>query len=113
MNELLFTLADLKLFQPVENIGDILFQAALGFLFVFAGITVLILIFTLLGKVMGTANKKKKTPQKEPKAEETTLPQAVEEGISPETVAVITAAIAAYLGEGQKCDFVVRRIKRL
>ncbi len=113
MNALLFTLADLKLFQPVENIGDILFQAALGFLFVFAGITVLILIFTLLGKVMKSTNKKKKTPKKEPKAEEVTLPQAAEEGISPETVAVITAAIASYMRKETSCDFVVRRIKRL
>ncbi len=70
------------------NVGDGAFYAIFGFLFVFAGIALLVVIFTVLGVIM--------------------------KGISPEVVAAITAAImAVYEGENAKCDFIVKRIKRL
>lgn len=112
MRNLLFTLADLKLFQPVENLGDMLFKTLFGLLFVIVGIAVLVGIFTLLGLVM------KKLGARSGKSEvhevSHTEPTAMEEGLTPELVAVITAAVAASLeGEKKPCAFVVKRIKRL
>lgn len=97
------------------DVGEGAFYAVFGFLFVFLGITLLILIFTVLGKVMAKVNARKKEPKKQAKAEAPQTPAvAIEEGASPELIAVISAAIAAYYeGTQQKCDFVVRRIKRL
>lgn len=103
------------------DIGEGAFYSVFGFVFVFLGITLLILIFTALGAVMKKVNAREKKPKKEkgkPAVQaKAPLPQAVpaaEEGLSPELVAVISAAIMAYYeGTKQKCDFVVRRIKRL
>ena len=106
------------LFDGIHLEGGIpmaLFYAGFGFLFVFLGITLLVIIFTLLGKLMNKLNAKKKAKA----TKETIAPAAVEttaeeqEGMTPELVAVISAAVAAYLGQSQKCDFKVRRIKRL
>ena len=100
------------------NVGDGAIYALFGLLVVFAGIVILILLFTALGKIMKEANKpraprkRKKKENEEKPAEE--IPAVTEEGISPELVAVISAAIAAYYeGENVKCDFVVKRIKRV
>ena len=97
------------------NIGDGAFYAIFGFLFVFAGIALLVVIFTVLGVIMKKVNarkpKKKKIKTKKVEPEKT---EAEEEEISPEVGAAITAAImAVYEGENAKCDFVVKRIKRL
>lgn len=98
------------------NVGDGAFYAVFGFVFVFLGIALLVTIFTVLGVIMKKMNARKprkrkiKTKVDEPKPE---FPNREEE-ISPETVAAIVAAImAVYEGENAKCDFVVRRIKRL
>jgi len=97
-------------------IGEGAFFAGFGFVFVFAGIALLVVLFTLLGLVMKKINarkprKKKVKGEKSVPAEESAK---TEEEISPEVVAVITAAIAAvYEGEKVKCDFVVRRIRKL
>lgn len=98
------------------DVGEGAFYAAFGFVFVFLGITLLILFFTLLGKLMDVINKKKvkkaelilpAEKPKEKKAEES-------DGISPEVAAVISAAIAAYYeGSVSKCDFVVKRIRKI
>ena len=96
-----------------------LFYALLGFAFVLMGITLLILIFTGIGKIMKKVNARKITEERERKKEKhasqhAPAVQAEEEGVSPELIAVISAAIAAYYeGTQQKCDFVVRRIKRI
>lgn len=92
------------------NLGEGAFYAVFGFLFVVAGIAVLIAIFTLLGSVMKrTAGRKKGET-----VERQSAIDVAEEGIPPETVAAISAALAAYYEAApQKCDFVVRRIKRL
>lgn len=97
--------------------GEGAFYAVFGFIFVFVGIVALILIFTLLGFVMKKINarpvkvKKAETP---PRSEEVVLPAEAEEETDEETVAIITAAIAAYYeGENVKCDFVVRRIRKV
>lgn len=96
---------------PKYNIGDGAFMAVLGFAFVFLGIVILILLFMGLGKLMSVINGKKKvkTVSENVPAETQTAEEADDE-----LVAVITAAVAAYYeGENTKCDFVVRRIKKL
>lgn len=97
-------------------IGEIAFDAVFGFFFVFTGILLLILIFTLLGFVMKKFNARQET-RKNKNKKEASAPVAAavqEEGISPEVVAAISAAVAAfYEGEQVQCDFVVKRIKKL
>ncbi len=104
------------------DVGEGAFYAAFGFLFVFLGIVVLIILFTALGKIMKEVNKPRKPRSKrrggkKSKADspETETAQGpTQEGVTPELIAVISAAIAAYYeNENVKCDFVVKRIKKL
>lgn len=98
------------------DVGEGAFYAVFGFVFVFLGITLLILFFTLLGKLMDVINKKKaKKAELILPAEKSEDKKSEEsEGISPEVVAVISAAIAAYYeGSVSKCDFVVKRIRKI
>lgn len=98
------------------DIGETAFYAAFGFLFVFAGILLLIVFFTVLGLIMKKVNERKQRKQETKKADVPETPAAIEieEGISPEIVAAITAALAVYTEvEQQKCDFVVRKIRRV
>lgn len=98
------------------SVGDGAFYAVFGLMFVVLGITLLVGILTGVGAIMKRVNgrnakkiEEKRAPMPSP------LPEApVEEGITPETVAAITAALMAfYEQENVKCDFVVRRIKRV
>lgn len=97
-------------------VGDGAFYALFGFLFVFFGISILILLFSLLGKLM---NYLKTHPRKPKKTEKTVQDiseseSVPEEGVSPEVVAAITAALMAYYEQEQaQCDFIVKRIKRI
>lgn len=98
-------------------VGDGAFYAAFGFVFVFVGIAILVFLFTMLGLVMKKVNarkpKKKKIKVKDTEEQAPSKAEAEDE-LSPEVVAAITAAIAAvYEGENVKCDFVVRKIRRL
>ena len=95
--------------------GDGAFYAVFGFVFVFLGITLLILFFTLFGMVMKRINERGESKRKaaQEKAVAAAPVTTAEDGVSPEVVAAITAAIAAYYeGEQVKCDFVVRRITK-
>lgn len=99
------------------DVGEGAFYALFGFLIVFTGIVILILLFTALGKIMKQANKPRSL-RKRKKEESEEAPSAeaavIEEGITHELVAVISAAIALYYeGENVKCDFVVKRIRKL
>lgn len=79
-----------------------------GLVVVFLGLVLLILFVWLMGKIFGQINKAKDNKKKAaaPVAEKTevkaTAPVApvVEDGISDEVVAVITAAVAAVMGTG-------------
>ena len=98
------------------NVGDGAFYAVFGFVFVFLGIALLFAIFTVLGIIMKKVNarKPKKRKIKSKTEEEKSKTDQKEDELSPETVAAITAAImAVYESENAKCEFIVRRIKRL
>lgn len=99
---------------PKFDIGEGAFYAVFGFLFVFFGIVLLILIFTGLGKIMSIRNAKTGKKEKKPVVPEKKANESGEAGVTPELLAVLTAAIAAYYeDEDVQCDFVVRRIKKL
>lgn len=96
-------------------VGDAAFYAVFGFVFVFLGIVLLILILTCLGKGISAwrGRKKKKRSQAVEEAPQTSLPEPTA-GISPEVIAAIAAAVAAYTeAETGKCDFIVRRIRKI
>ncbi len=96
------------------NIGEAALYALIGFLVVFAGIAFLILIVYLLGKLMESTTKKTKAPV-EAKAPETSVSPTTDDGeISEETLAVIMAALTAYYqANDPKCEFTLKRIKRM
>ncbi len=92
-------------------VGEGAFYSVFGFAFVFLGILLLILILMGVGKIMTKVNGKK---MKNVAPIQPTVPQEKEEGIPPEVVAAITAALMAYYQEEEsQCDFVVRRIKKV
>ena len=99
------------------SIGEASLYAFIGFLVVFAGIAFLILVVWLVGKFMARSNgsgkikEEKTTPIKELEH----IPATVQsEEIDEETVAVIMAALMAYYEKNNpKCEFTVKRIKRI
>ncbi len=85
---------------------------AIGMLVVFAGLT--LLIFCIKGMEMAFKERSKK--QSDPLQEEMVTPDspaqpAMEEGITPDVIAAITAAISAVWQED--VGFVVRRVRRI
>jgi sodium pump decarboxylase gamma subunit len=94
--------------------------ALIGFLVVVAGITFLILVVWLVGKVMNKSPMatKTKTEKKEPAVPTETVSESLAvadaEELNGETVAVIMAALMAYYQKNNpKCEFTVKRIKRI
>ena len=100
---------------PKATITEALLYALVGFAIVFLGIAFLIFVVWLVGKVMTVVEgKKSKKTESAPKAVEQSAATQSEEEISEETIAVITAAIMAYyVKENRKCEFTVKRIKRI
>ena len=104
-----------KYIEPSEAI----IYAVLGWLIVFLGICFLIGVVVLVGHLMKKANGKQagevnqKIKEEKPK-ENVASVQAESEAIPEEVVAVITAAIMAYYEQNNpKCEFTVRRIKKI
>ena len=97
------------------NVGEASLYALLGFSIVFLGIAFLIFVVWAVGKGMTAFEKKAAESKKKPEpVQETPKVSNTEEELSDEVVAVITAAIAAYYQkENKKCDFTVKRIKRI
>ena len=100
------------------TIGESALYALLGFLVVFVGIAFLILVVWLVGKLMTKSKPVPKTKVEEvPKTAESVAESlAVADGdeITDETIAVITAALMAYYQQNNpKCEFTVKRIKRI
>lgn len=108
------------------DIGEASLYALIGFAVVFIGIAFLIFIVWATGKIVSafegkSSNKAKKRKEKSvvkadaPSSNENATATQVEtEEISEETVAIITAAIMAYYQENNpKCEFTLKRIKRI
>ncbi len=99
------------------SIGEAALYALLGFAITFVGIAFLILVVWLVGKVMGKASgnaAKVSKPQEEKKSVAPVTTVEKEEEITEETLAVITAALMAYYEQTNvKCEFTVKRIKRI
>ena len=97
--------------------------ALIGFAIVFLGLIFLILIVWLVGKLISTfegkEKKVKKTKRKEVKIEAVTPTENLTSNtetkeVDEETLAIITAAIMAYYQKNNpKCEFTVKRIKRI
>ena len=89
----------------------------LGFLVVFLGIAFLILIVKAVGKFMQKDSPAAKNTEPKPvkKVEpEVSVATSNNEEVSEETIAVITAAIMAYYEKNNpKCEFTVKRIKKI
>lgn len=100
------------------SIGEAAIDALLGFIVVFIGIAVLVgllwLISFVVRKMNGAPTKKKEEKPTEKNEKLSTDEQVAEDELSEETVALITAAIMAYYEkENPKCEFTVKRIKRI
>ena len=107
-------------YPKFPSVGETSLYALLGFVIAFIGIAFLIFIVWAMGKLMAFAdNKSSEQPKKEKKSEpkksvETSPSTTAEAEIDEETVAAITAALMAYyVKENRKCEFTVKRIKRL
>ena len=112
LNSLLTSAADKTRTVPISEAA---LYAVLGFAIVFVGIAFLILVVWLVGRAMVKANagEGKVKEMKAPVAESIAAADVSEE-ITDETVAVITAAIMAYYQQtNPKCEFTVKRIKRI
>jgi len=98
---------------------DTLLVAVVGILVVFFGLAVLIMLIKAMGILTGNAGKKKEKPVQaapvpvakiEPAAAPA-APAAPAAQSNDELIAVITAAVAAMMGEGN--GFTVRRVRRI
>ncbi len=95
-------------------VGEAALYAVLGFLTVFIGIAFLILVVWLVGKAMGKTTGSVTKVSKPKTVEEKAAPVDKEEELTEETLAVITAALMAYYEQANvKCEFTVKRIKRI
>ncbi len=89
--------------------------ALLGFAIVFLGIAFLVLVVWGVGRIMGDATVKgKKKAVVSIDNEKTPQPLQDTDELNEETVAVIMAALTAYYEQNNpKCEFTVKRIKRI
>ena len=102
------------------SVGVSALYALIGFAVVFVGIAFLIFVVWGVGKLMSVS--KPIATEKSVKVENTNKNQSIVESlavadgeeISEETVAVIMAALMAYYEKtNAKCEFTVKRIKRI
>lgn len=103
------------------GIGEAAIDALLGFIVVFIGIAFLVFVVWLVGCIMRKTSGKQPMKKKEKVENEVLANKAAaspvletSEEISEEVVAAITAALMAYYAkEKPKCEFTVKRIKRV
>ncbi len=108
----------LKGYPKEISIGESALYALLGYLVVFLGIALLIFVVWAIGRGM-SKNKSEKVIA--PKAEKPVVAQSIavadaskNDDLDEETLAVITAALMAYYQTNNpKCEFTVKRIKRI
>ncbi len=105
-----------------DNFGEPFLYALIGFLVVFAGIALLIGIIWLIGLIMRKTNnlefltkKREKKSEKTKEVKEAPAEAVVEDGDIPDEVkaAIIAAIMAYYQEKEEKCQFTVKRIKRI
>ena len=101
-------------------VSEATIDAIIGFVVVFFGIAILVGVLWLVGYLMkkstGTASKQDKVEEKpvKPEVKAELLPLENTNDLDEETVAVIMAALTAYYQTNNpKCEFTVRRIKRI
>jgi sodium pump decarboxylase gamma subunit len=98
------------------TIPEALLYALIGFIVVFLGIAFLIFVIWLVGKIMNPTKKTATTKEgaiDKPIAASTPKALPTDE-VDEETVAVIMAALTAYYENNYpKCEFTVKRIKRI
>ena len=110
----LLTSANLPEGYQKVSVGTAALYALIGYAVVFAGIAFLIFVVWLVGKLIV----KSKPAPKQETAQETfaapTVTPTMDEEVDEETVAVIMAALTAYYETNYpKCEFTVKRIKRV
>ena len=110
----LLTSASLPEGYQKASIGEAALYALIGYLVVFAGIAFLIFVVWLVGKFMVKPQPAKtKVPNETAPALATPISN-IEDEVDEETVAVIMAALMAYYeANNPKCEFTVKRIKRV
>lgn len=104
-----------------DNFGEAALYALIGFVVVFVGIVIIIGIIWLVGLIMRKTNNLEfltKKREKKVKADNTAgtadTTDAESDEVPAEVKAAIVAAIMAYYQEKEeKCQFTVKRIKRL
>lgn len=114
-------LSQLLVVNEIISITDALIYALIGFAFVFVGIGVLIGILYLIGFIMQKTNgsvscgkRKEKREKQESTVAAPVSVSGINEDVPDEVKAAIIAAIMAYYNEeNPKCEFVVRKIKRI
>ena len=98
------------------SVGTAALYALIGYLVVFAGIAFLIFVVWLVGKLMAKAQPMQKKAMVETKPASVAPIQTsdAEDEVDEEIVAVIMAALMAYYETNNpKCEFTVKRIKRV
>ena len=97
------------------TIGESALYALLGYLVVFAGISFLILVVWLVGKLMAKIEGGLKQTKQEMVVPTTPVaPTTQSEEVDEETIAVIMAALMAYYEKNNpKCEFTIKRIKKV
>lgn len=103
--------------QSSALLQDAFLTFILGLGVVFLGIAVIVLFVWAFGVIFNKFINRERAKMKQPKIE-TVKEEVLGDGEIPEhiKVAIITAVTAYYLEEnqnGKKCDFIVRKIKRL
>ena len=100
-----------------DRLGDGALMLPMGLVVVFVGMVIIILSVMLAGKVISKASAKKTDkPSKSSEVAPAAEPAKSDNGEIPlEVKAAIVAAISAYYftESEKKCDFVVKKIKRL
>lgn len=108
LNNLLY---DFKLFGSSIETG--LFVLVLGMIVCFLGMALIVFVISGIGKIMTAAKNKKGTDGDSNAKKNDKAVNPSFNGVPEETVAAITAAIAAYYSQsGSRCEFIVKKIKK-
>ena len=107
-----------QLLISAEAVEAGLLTFVLGLLVTFFGIAVIVVFVTLAGMVFNKTAKEPKAKVEKKEVKNEPVKEEVQSDEIPDTVkAAIIAAISAYYfveeGSKSKCDFVVKRIKRI